>query len=207
MQDKLYKKSTIILGLILLIDILAIVWLFINRDVWVTYGFKIIIFFALGIFVLTIIYSYIDLNQDKMIIKKMVRNGDVALAKINNGTFYRVIRNARLKNETLWKLEIEVYDQDMKAFKTEIIEKFSPTQTSIPKGNCFITYNEKKPKNILIIPNVIISSIPEYQPLVKEYEDKFKPRYLNVYYNKGLLLKTYEESIKEQKEYNKMNKN
>lgn len=200
MQDKLYKRSTILLGFILIIDLLAILWLFLNRDYWAAYGFKIIVFFVLGIFLLTIIYTYIDINQDRNIIKKMIRNGDIALCKINKGTFYRVIKNAKLKNNTLWKLEIDVFDQDMNSFKTEIIEKFSPTQTSIPSGYCFITYNPKKPKNILVIPNIIISSIHEFAPLVKEYEDRFKPKYLNVYYNKGIVIETFKDSIKNAKD-------
>lgn len=203
MQDKLYKKSTILLGIIVAVDILAIAWLLLNRNVWVTYGYKIIIAFVLGIFVLTFAYSYYDLNQDRNIIRKMVKNGDVAMIKINGGSLYRIIRDARLKNKVLWKLDVEVFDQDMKSFKTEIVEKFSPTQTTIPTGYCFATYNPNKPKNILIIPNVIISSIGEYAPLVQEYEVKFNPTYLNVYYNNGLLIKTYAESIKEEKEHRK----
>lgn len=205
MQDKLYKKSTIFLGLVVLIDVGAIVWLFLNRNTWIFYGYKIIILFVLGMFALTFIYSYYDLNQDRMIIKKMVRNGDIALIKINNGSFQRVIRDAKLKNKVLWKLDIEVYDQDMNVSKTEIVEKFAGSQKSIPSGYCFATYDPNKPKNILIIPNVIISSIGEFAPLVQEYEIKFKPTYLNVYYNNGLLIKTYADSIKEGKEYNKKN--
>lgn len=199
MQNRLYKRSTIFLGLIVVIDIVAIIWLFLNREIWVNYGFQTILGFAAVVFVLTIIYSYFDLNQDHMIVKRMVKKGDIALVKIKNGTFYRVIRDARFRNKVLWKLEVELYDQDMNIINTEIIEKFSPTQTSIPSGNCFVVYNPKKPKNILIVPNVIISSIQVFAPLVEEYEKKFKPSYLNVYYNKGLVIKTYKESMKEQK--------
>ena len=205
MQDKLYKKSTIFLGLVVLIDIGAIIWLFLNRDIWINHGYKIIILFVLGIFALTFIYSYYDLNQDRIIIKKMVRNGDIALIKINSGSFHRVIRDAKLKNKVLWKLDIDVYDQDMNVSKTTIVEKFAGSQESIPNGYCFATYDPNRPNNILIIPNVIISSIAEFAPLVQEYEIKFKPTYLNVYYNNGLLIKTYAESIKEEKEHNKKN--
>lgn len=200
MQNKLYRRSTILLGFILVLDIGAIVWLFLNSNTWVEYGYKIIIIFVLIMFLLTMIYSYIDLNQDRIIIKRMIKKGDIALIKIKNGTFYRVIRDAKLKNKVLWKLEVELYDQDMNVIQKEIIEKFSPTQTSIPKGNCFAVYNPKKPDNILIVPNIIISSIQAFAPLVEEYEKKFKPTYLNVYYNKGLIIKTYQESIKEQKQ-------
>lgn len=199
MQEKLYKKSTLLLGIILFVDIASIIWLFVYRDKWISYGYKIILIFVFIIFLLTFLYSYYDLNVDKNTIKKMVRNGNIALIKINNGTFYKVIKDAKLKNKVLWKLDIDIYDQDMNKTSSEIVEKLSPTQTSIPKGYCFATYDPKKPHNILLIPNVIISSINEFAPLVQEYENKFKPTYLNVYYNKGLLIKTYADSIKENK--------
>lgn len=204
MQYKLYKRSTVLLGFILLIDVAAIVWLFVNKDLWAANRWAVIVPFVLAIFVLTLIYSYLDLNMDKIIIRNMVKNGNVAMAKITNGSFFKIVRNARLKTNVLWKLEVEVYDQDMNTFKTTIIEKFSGHQTSIPKGFIFVTYDPNKPEKILVIPNVIISSIAEYQPLVEEYENKFKPTYLNVYYNNGLLIKTYAQSMKEERDYKKM---
>lgn len=207
MQKKLYRRSTVLLGLILIIDIGVIIWLFTNRNLWISYGYRVIVLFVLIIFALTFIYSYFDLNQDKMIIKKMVKNGDIALIKINNASLYRIIRDAKLKNKVIWKIDIDLYDQDMNLIKKEIYEKLSPTQTSIPRGYCFATYNPNKPNDILIIPNVIISSISEFAPLVEEYENKFKPTYLNVYYNNGLLIKTYSDSIKEEKEYKRNNNN
>lgn len=207
MQKKLYRRSTILLGLILIIDIGVIIWLFTNRNLWISYGYKVIVLFVLIIFALTFIYSYFDLNQDKMIIKKMIKNGDIALIKINNASLYRIIRDAKLKNKVIWKIDIDLYDQDMNLIKKEIYEKLSPAQTSIPRGYCFATYNPNKPNDILIIPNVIISSISEFAPLVEEYENKFKPTYLNVYYNNGLLIKTYSDSIKEEKEYKRNNNN
>ena len=204
MQYKLYKRSTIILGIVLAIDIAAIVLLFVNKSIWEANRWPVIISFVLVMFLLTIIYSYLDLNSDKRIIKKMVKNGNIALAKITNGTYFKVVRNARFKTNVLWKLELEVYDQEMNTIKTSTIEKFSPFQTSIPSGNCFVTYDSNKPEQILVIPNVIISSIPEYAPLAQEYEKKFKPTYLNVYYNNGIVIKTYAQSIQEEKEYKKM---
>lgn len=199
MQDKLYRRSTIILGIIVIINIIAIIWLMLNRALWVNHGFTVIFGYAVAILLLLFIFSYYDLNQDRIIIKKMIKNGDIALAKIKRGTFYRIVKDTKFKNKVLWKLEIMLHDQDMNTINTEIIEKFSPTQTSIPMGNCFVIYNPNKPKDILIVPNIIISSIQEFAPLVEEYEKKFKPTYLNVYYNNGLVIKTYEESLKENK--------
>ena len=88
----------------------------------------------------------------------------------------------------------------MKKHDATIIEKFSTHQTSIPKGYVYVTYEEGKADEALIIPNVIISSIPEYRPLVEDYEKALKPKYLNAYINNGLILQTYEDSIKAQQE-------
>ncbi len=202
MQLKIYKRSTILLGLVVLIDIISIVSLIMTRDKWAGNKLPTIIAFVLFLFLLSTIYSYYDLNADKNMIKKAVANGDVALAKIKDGTFVRFGRDARLKNHVYWKLNVDLFDNDMKKFETTIIEKFSTHQTSIPKGFVYVTYVEGKEEDCLIIPNIIIQSIPEYKVLTDDYEKALKPKYLNAYINDGLILQTYEDSIKAQKEEN-----
>lgn len=200
MQLKIYKKSTLLLTIVLLVDILSIVALIMFREKWAAYKLETIIGFAALLFILATIYSSYDLHADQRMIRKAVSNGDVALAKINNGTFVRFARDARLRNHVYWKLDVEIFDNDMKKIDATIIEKFSTHQTQIPKGYVFVTYVEGNENDSLIIPNVIISSINEYQPLVEDYEKAIKPKYLNAYINDGLILKTFEESLKEQKE-------
>jgi len=200
MQYKLYKKSTIFLGITLLINLLTIILLLKTKDYWYQQKFLVLIGFVIFFFILSTIYTYYDLNADAIYIKKCIRNGDVALAKINNGTYFKVIRNAKFKTFVLWNLDLTLYDQEMNAIKTITIEKFSPKQLSIPSGHVFVTYNEKHPNDILIIPNVILQSIPEYAPLVEDYEKALKPKYLNAFIRNGLLVQTYETSIKEQKD-------
>ncbi len=200
MQLKFYKRSTVMLSIVVLIDAVSIFLLLKYREVWADRKISTILLFALFISLLQSLYSYYDLNADRNLIKKRVSNGDVALAKIKDGTFVRFGRDARLKNHVYWKLNVEVYDNDMQKFETSIIEKFSTHQTSIPKGYVYVTYVEGKPEESLIIPNVIISSIPEYKPLVEDYEKALKPTYLNAYVMDGLMLETYKESLKKQNE-------
>ena len=200
MQLKLYKKSTLYLGLVVLADIISISLLILYREKWAPYKLPAIAAFTLFVFLLFNIYSWYDLNADQNLIRKRVGNGDVALAKIKDGSFVRFGRDAKLKNHVYWKLDAEIYDNDMQKHDATIIEKFSTHQTSIPKGYVYVTYEEGKADDSLIIPNVIISSIPEYQPLVEDYEKALKPKYLNAYINNGLILQTYEESIKAQQE-------
>ena len=200
MQLKLYKRSTLFLAIVVIIDIVSIIALIVFKDRWINNKVITIVLFVLLVFLLTTIYSYYDLNADKNIIRKAVENGDVALAKINNGTFLRFARDARLKNHVYWKLVVEIFDNDMKKHDATIIEKFSTHQTQIPKGYVYVTYVEGKKDDSLIIPNIIIASIPEYKVLVDDYEKAIKPKYLNAYINDGLILQTYEESLKVQKE-------
>ena len=195
MQLKLYKRSTFLLSLIVLIEVGSIVYMLTHPEIFKGRALAIIFGFVALMFVLTAVYTAIDLNMDKSLIRKRVSNGDVALAKIKDGTFVRFARDARFKNHVFWKLNVDVYDNDMNKHETTIIEKFSPHQTSIPKGYVYVTYIEGQEEDCLIIPNVIISSIPEYKPLVDDYEKALKPKYLNAYINDGLILESYSDSL------------
>ncbi|MBQ2232191.1 MAG: hypothetical protein II423_02100 [Erysipelotrichaceae bacterium] len=195
MQLKLYKRSTFLLSLIVLIEVGSIVYMLTHPEIFKGRALAIIFGFVALMFVLTAVYTAIDLNMDKNLIRKRVSNGDVALAKIKDGTFVRFARDARFKNHVFWKLNADVYDNDMNKHETTIIEKFSPHQTSIPKGCVYVTYVEGQEEDCLIIPNVIISSIPEYKPLVDDYEKALKPKYLNAYINDGLILESYSDSL------------
>ncbi|MBQ6335095.1 MAG: hypothetical protein IJI46_08520 [Erysipelotrichaceae bacterium] len=200
MQLKLYKRSTILLSIVVICELTGIILLLKYREKWLDHKIAVILAFALFLLLINGIFSYYDLNADKNLIRKAVSNGDVALAKIKDGSFVRFGRDARLKNHVFWKLDVEIYDNEMKKFDAQIIEKFSLHQTAIPKGYVYVTYVEGKLDECLIIPNMIISSIQEYKPLVEDYEKALKPKYLNAYINDGLILETYEDSLKKSKE-------
>ncbi|MCR4855577.1 MAG: hypothetical protein K5908_05350 [Erysipelotrichaceae bacterium] len=197
MQLKLYKRSTLLLGITVLAELCGVIALLVYREKWIAHKIPVIVCFVLFLLLINGIFSYYDLNADRNLIRKAVSNGDVALARIKDGSFVRFGRDARLKNHVFWKLNVDVYDNDMKKHEASIIEKFSLHQTSIPKGDVYVTYVEGKEDDCLIIPNIIISSIAEYKPLVDDYEKALRPKYLNAYINDGLMLQTYEDSIKE----------
>lgn len=201
MQNKLYKRSTAILFAVIAINVAIIIWLFTNKDVWISHKLAVIIGFVAFVLISTMIFAYFDLNADRNYIRKAVKNGDVAMAKIKGGTFLRFARDARLKNHVYWTLDAELYDDDFKKTDIKIIEKFSTHQTKIPNGFVYVTFDRNHLNNCLIIPNVIIQSIPEYQFLVEEYEKAIKPTYLNAYYKDGLVLQSYKDSIRDQKDY------
>lgn len=199
MQLKLYRKSTVFLSIVVICEILSILLLLKYREVWTANKIPVMVGFVAFLFVLTSLYTWYDLNADKRLIRKAVSNGDVALARIKDGSFVRFGRDAKLKNHVYWKLDAIIYDNDMVEHKASIIEKFSTHQTSIPKGDVYVTYIEGKTDDCLIIPNMIIASIPEYKVLTDDYEKQLKPKYLNAYINDGLILETYQESVNKEK--------
>ena len=199
MQLKLYRKSTVFLSIVVICEILSILLLLKYREVWTANKIPVMAGFVAFLFVLTSLYTWYDLNADKGLIRKAVSNGDVALARIKDGSFVRFGRDAKLKNHVYWKLDAIIYDNDMVEHKASIIEKFSTHQTSNPKGDVYVTYVEGKTDDSLIIPNMIIASIPEYKVLTDDYEKQLKPKYLNAYINDGLILETYQESVNKEK--------
>lgn len=205
MQLKLYKKSTLILFFVVIATLLSTILLVSTRSKWGDNSLLILIVYFVGISSLSIVFTYHDTQTDKRIIKKMVTSGQIALAYAREGRFVRYIRDAKLNKFILWEIDITLYDQNMQAHNTTMIEKFNITQTSIPSGHFYVTYNPEKPEDILLIPNVLISSINAYQPLAMEYERVVKPKYLNSFYRYGNCLQTYEQSLKEQREMKENN--
>lgn len=199
MQDKLFKRSSLLLVLILIINIGTIVWLYLNSEIWAANKVLVSVCFVVFMVVSILIFAYIDLNADKNYIRKKVKDGDVAMAKIKAGSFLRFARDARLRRHVYWKLDATLYDDDMNPHEITIIEKFNTSQTSIPSGHVYVTYDKNNLNNSLIISNAIISSIEEYKFLVETYEKNLNPKYLNAYYKNGLILQTFKDFIANQK--------
>ena len=199
MQLKYYRKSTILIGVITAVSLIAIVVLLLNRKLWQENRFTVFGIYTVAIFAATFLYADYDLNAARRAVMRKVRGGHVALAKINGGKTEKMIRDARLRSYILWDLDITVIDNDMESIHTHCIEKFSLEQKSIPSGHVYVTYDPAKPDEILILPNILLQQLPEYQPLVETYEAKIKTSYLNCYYNRGLILKTYKDTMAESK--------
>lgn len=201
MQLKLYKRNTFLLFLIIFLLAVTGVILYLNREAWINH--KEMVFVPL-IFIMMFVswfFTWYEANADKRIIEKMVMNKQIALARITNGGFNRIIRNARLQKNVLWQLDIDLYDNDMNLIKTSFIEKLVPSQTSIPQGFVYVTYDPTQPEKIFVVPNAMISMYPDLKEIVDKYENNknLNINYLNAYYNNGIVLKTFKQSIKEER--------
>ncbi len=198
MQLKIFKRITVIMLILIAVTIAISLGLWLNRSLWQDYSVAV----YLGLLFLILLsffgLSYYETNADRNIIKKMVANGQIALAKITNGSFERFGRDTRLRKYVFWNLDVTIYDEDNNQVKTSMIEKFNVKQTQIPKGYVYVTYDRTRPEMLFIVPNVLISVFPELQPKVEKYEKEIKPVYLNTYYNNGMLIETFKETMKKE---------
>lgn len=201
MRLKLIKKfniAYIIYSIIMAIALLLCLFKMEEIKSFVVYVFIGIVVFSL---IFISIYHYLEVNVDRKIITKMVQEGNMALARIESGVFEKIHKDAALKKYVIWKLSVTIYDKNLEVHKMEIYDQFAPQQESIPQGNVYVTYDPNKPDCIFIIPNMLVGAFESNKDLILNYEKKIKNiKYLNVYYNHGLVVETFKESMKKKQE-------
>jgi len=79
-------------------------------------------------------------------------------------------------------------------------EKMNVETDKIPNGSVFVTYDPEKPTQIFVAPNVLISQLPELMPAVRKIEANASIRYLDTYYNKGMVIKSMKDSLTQQRQ-------
>jgi hypothetical protein len=157
--------------------------------------------FVLVSIVLALYFRYIEDYWDKRIIIRMAKEGKIALMNISGGKRLVPLRDSSLKRFWIYELEGELYNIEHEAIKKTFQEKMNKDMDEIPQGTVYVSYDEEKPRQIFIIPNAIISSLPNLMPLVQSYEkdSKITIKYLDAHYNKGIVLKTFQETISDYK--------
>jgi len=202
MQLKIYKRLNSLLLIMLLIPIVIAVIVVVNYNYFADYIillFIIVFVYNLACFFL---FKMLEKNWDKNIIQKMAINNQVVLANIKSAKIAFPFRDSSRKLYNMWEITVDYIDHDMSTHEFVFFEKLNPYQTEIPLGTVFMTNDEKKLGRKFIVPNVIISHIETMIPIVENYEKQKKAyiKYLNVYYNDGLVIETYKQSMNKQKQ-------
>lgn len=204
MQLKIYYKLNMILSAMLIGIVILGVTIAINFESIQEY--KELIF--IGYFLLTMGsffgFKLYEVNYDKRMIQKMVINGNIAIANIKSAKAIKYIRDTSFKSYHLWEITVEYYDLQFKKHEYTLVEKMNLLVKEIPNGTVYITHDENKPDQKFIIQNVMIGHVPSLQPIVKAYEDNknIPIKYLNAYYRDGMIIETYQQSLKSKKENN-----
>ena len=160
-----------------------------------------ILIFAIASVFLAVFFRYLEENWDKKIIEKMAKNGKIALMNIKSGNRIMATRDTNFKNYWIYELKGILYNQRHEPLEKTFQEKMNKTMEEIPTGSVYVTYDELKPAQIFIIPNAMIGSLPNLIKTVQDYEkdSRIEVKYLDAHYNKGMVLKTFKESIKDYK--------
>ena len=176
--------------------------MFIVRRYYPEYArWQVLVFIIASVF-LALFYKYLEENWDKRIIGKMARNGKIALMNIKSGKRLMAMRDTSFRNYWIYELEGTLYNNRHEALEKTFQEKLNKDMNEIPSGSVYVTYDELKPAQIFIIPNAMIGSLPNLMRTVQNYENdsKMQVKYLDAHYNKGMVLKTFRDSVNDYKE-------
>ena len=157
------------------------------------------IFLAVGV-ALLVFYRWLETYWDKNIITRMAQNQKIALANIKVGKRIGPMRDSSFTNYWLYEFDAILYDTKTHTpFEKTFYEKMSRKTDAVPSGSVYVTYDEDKPSQLFVLPTALISHLPILAPIVQQYEDdkNLKIRYLDVYYDKGIVIKTFRESVAE----------
>ncbi|MEA4911367.1 MAG: hypothetical protein VB092_01985 [Oscillospiraceae bacterium] len=148
------------------------------------------------------VFKWLEANWDKRVITKMARDGKIAVANIKSAQRVMRMRDSSFTNYWLYEFAGDIITPDLtKLVDTKFYDKMNFQTDEVPQGTVFVTYDEAKPGQIFIIPNVLISHLPALMPVVQKLEKNKDVgiNYVNAYYNKGMVIKTFKETIAEQK--------
>jgi ABC-type multidrug transport system fused ATPase/permease subunit len=158
----------------------------------------------LGSFVLTGIalltfFRWLEQTWDKRVITRMAQNGKVALANIRSAERIQPMRDSGFVSYWLYEFKGELYDPKLNRIEKKFYEKMNYATQEVPDGSVFVTYDEEKPDLIFIIPNDVVSRIPSLAPIAATFErdKRIEVKYLDVYYDKGINIRTFREAVAE----------
>ncbi|MDR2245062.1 MAG: hypothetical protein LBE17_00090 [Treponema sp.] len=165
------------------------------------YRFYYIAAFVIVTVTLTVVFKWLENRWDKSVILKMAREGKIALMNIRSGRRLFPLRDTGLVNYWIYEIEGDLYNSEHEKLEKVFHEKMNRDVGEIPQGSVYVTYDDTKPSQIFIIPNVVISNLPNLIPIVASYEKdkKIAVKYLDVFYRRGMVLRTVREAMAEYK--------
>lgn len=159
-----------------------------------------LILFAVIAVALMIFFRWMEEGWDKRVITRMAKEGKVAIANIKRSERVMRMRDSTFTNFWLYEFAADLITPRLEKLPdVKFWEKMNADTQDIPNGSVFVTYDPEKPTQIFVIPNVLISRLPDLMPAVRKMEAKASIRYLDAYYNKGMVIKSMKESLAEQR--------
>ena len=130
-----------------------------------------LVLFAIVAVVLMLFFRWMEDGWDKRVITRMAKDGKVALANIKHSERVMRMRDSAFTNFWLYEFVADLVTPDLQTLKdVKFWEKMNAETQQIPNGSVFITYDPEKPTQIFVVPNVLISQLPELIPVVRKIE-------------------------------------
>jgi hypothetical protein len=149
--------------------------------------------------VLTLVFKWLENSLDKTVVMKMVRSGKIALVNIESAGRFLPLRDTGFTSYWIFEFEGTLYDGEHNPLKKTFYEKMNRNLENVPPGSVYVTYDPAKPAQIFIIPNALLGSLPALRPVVEAYEKdrNIAVKYLDVHYNKGMVVRSFQEAMNE----------
>lgn len=123
-------------------------------------------------------------NYESILLFKTVKKEQIALAKVAKGSHYIKSRDIFFKIHEIYQFNADVYLANGTKIKTVLYEDVRDNDFSCLPGYCYVTYNGKE-NSIGMIPTYMIQNTPKLEPLIRQYEKTYKPKYFIVTKNKN----------------------
>ncbi len=201
MQLKIAKIINSLLALLTVIILVLAGGYFFVYNRYPEFKTTYLILFALIAIALMIFFRWMEEGWDKRVITRMAKDGKVALANIKHSERIMRMRDSAFTNFWLYEFVADLVTPELETMKdVKFWEKMNVETDKIPNGSVFVTYDPEKPTQIFVVPNVLISQLPELMPAVRKIEANASIRYLDTYYNKGMVIKSMKDSLTQQRQ-------
>lgn len=201
MQLKIAKIINSLLALLTVIILVLAGGYFFVYNRYPEFKTTYLILFALIAIALMIFFRWMEEGWDKRVITRMAKDGKVALANIKHSERIMRMRDSAFTNFWLYEFVADLVTPELETMKdVKFWEKMNVETDKIPNGSVFVTYDPEKPTQIFVVPNVLISQLPELMPTVRKIEANASIRYLDTYYNKGMVIKSMKDSLTQQRQ-------
>jgi len=201
MQLKIAKIINSLLALLTVIILVLAGGYFFVYNRYPEFKTTYLILFALIAIALMIFFRWMEEGWDKRVITRMAKDGKVALANIKHSERVMRMRDSAFTNFWLYEFVADLVTPELETLKdVKFWEKMNVETDKIPNGSVFVTYDPEKLTQIFVVPNVLISQLPELMPAVRKIEANASIRYLDTYYNKGMVIKSMKDSLTQQRQ-------
>jgi len=201
MQLKIAKIINSLLALLTVIILVLAGGYFFVYNRYPEFKTTYLILFAIIAIALMIFFRWMEDSWDKRVITRMAKGGKVALANIKHSERVMHMRDSAFTNFWLYEFVADLVTPELETLKdVKFWEKMNAETDKIPNGSVFVTYDPEKPTQIFVVPNVLISQLPELMPAVRKIEANASIRYLDTYYNKGMVIRSMKASLAEQRQ-------